>query len=325
LPTDLVFLTGATGFVGHHVLGELRAAGYRVRALVRDRSAAVDCELVHGDLRRPGELARAIDGCRYIVHCAALYSFSPAHRHDIALINVQGTAGLLEAARVAGVERAIVTSSSAALGAARNGRPATEIDWAPAGAPSVYHDSKVEQERVAFASRVPVVTLLPTTPIGPGDAKPTPTGRLIVDFARGRIFAKPPRTGGLNLVAVEDVARAHVAALTRARSGERYIVGAENVTLEDLWKMLAALTGRRAPRLRVPNGVIFGIAWLDEVRCRIQANATPVVPLEGVRMSQHRMYADCAKATRELDCHPGPVREALERAVAWYRAHDYFN
>lgn len=326
MPTDRVFLTGATGFVGNHVLGELLSAGYRVRALVRSPATSLQgCEVIRGDLRNCGELARAIDGCRYVVHCAALYSFAPAQRLEIRAVNVRGTAGLLEAARVAGIERAIVTSSSAALGAARNGRAATEDDWATAHEGAAYHDSKVEQERAAFASQVPVVTLLPTTPVGPGDSKPTPTGRVILDFAQGKMFAKPPLAGGLNLVAVEDVARAHVAALTAARSGERYILGAENLTLDALWELLAAVTHRPAPRMRVPSGLIFGAAWLDDLRCRLARNATPAIPLEGVRMARHRMYADSSKAMRELSYQPGPVREALERAVEWYRAHDYFN
>ncbi|MBV8726662.1 MAG: NAD-dependent epimerase/dehydratase family protein, partial [Candidatus Eremiobacteraeota bacterium] len=169
MPTDSVFLTGATGFVGNHVLQELLARGYRVRALVRNQpSTPLACETVCGDLRNPGSFARTLEDCRYLIHCAAIYSFAPAMRREIDLINVTGTAGLLEAARIAGVERAIVTSSSAALGFSRNGRRLTEADWANADSGSAYHDSKVEQERAAFASRVSVTTLLPTTPIGPG-------------------------------------------------------------------------------------------------------------------------------------------------------------
>ncbi|MBV9971735.1 MAG: NAD-dependent epimerase/dehydratase family protein [Candidatus Eremiobacteraeota bacterium] len=320
--TDPVFLTGATGFVGSHILNELIAGGYSVRALARKPlSAQMPCDVVEGDLRNTGQLARAIDGCRYLIHSAALYSFSPALRKEIHSTNVGGTAGLLEAARIAGVERAIVTSSSAALGFCRNGQLLTEADWGSDRSGSVYHDSKVAQERSAFSSRVPVSTLLPTTPVGPGDLKPTPTGKLIDDFAKGRVFAKPPTGGGLNLVAVEDVARAHVDALTRGRPGERYILGGENLTLDQLWTLLAEVTGLPIARMRVPNAFLFALAWADELRCRLMNDSTPVVPLEGVRMSQHRVFVDNSKAKAELGFAPSSVRGALQRAVAWYRTH----
>lgn len=319
-----VFLTGATGFIGRHVFRALRAAGYEVRALVRDPGARVqDGEAVLGDLRRPGELVPALRGCRYVVHCAALYSFSPHDRAALRSVNVAGTAGLLEAARIAGVERAVVTSSGATVGPARpGGRPATEADWAVNGTHSAYHHSKVEQEYATLAARVPAVLVLPTTPVGPGDLRPTPTGRLIVDFARGRIFAAPP-PGGTNLVPVEDVARAHVLALERGRPGERYLLGGENLELDRLWRLLSDVTGRPVPRWRIPYNLAILLGWIDEARCRLQPRAQPRVPLEGVRMSVQRMYVDWSKASTELGYRPGPVRDALERAVAWYRAHGY--
>jgi len=317
-------LTGATGFVGSHVLRELLAAGYRVRALVRQRDARLaDCETVPGDLRRAGDLVPALRDCRYVVHCAALYSFAPRDRRDMREINVAGTAGLAESARIAGVERIIVTSSSATVGPARNGRLPTEDDWAIAdGRRSTYHRSKIDQERAALAGRVPAVILLPTAPIGPGDWKPTPTGRLVLDFARGRIFAGPP-DGGLNLVPVEDVARAHVLALERGRLGERYLIGGENLSLHEVWELLGAVTGRRVPRWRVPYVVAFGVGLADEIRCRVQPGARPAVPLEGLRMARERMHVDCSKAAGELGFRPGDVRDALQRAVAWYRDNGY--
>jgi dihydroflavonol-4-reductase len=309
---DRVFLTGATGFVGSHVLRELLAAGYAVRALERRAGSSFDsaqddrAEWIEGDLRRVGGFARALQGCRYLVHCAALYSFAPRDRAEIHAVNVEGTASLMLAAHVAAVERAVLTSSSATEGHAQTG----------------YHRSKLEQERAAFASRVPVIALLPTAPVGPGDAKPTPTGKLVLDFARGKIVAKAPGAGGMNLVAVEDVARAHVAALERGHVGERYIIGGENLSMDEIWKLLAEVTGKPMPAWRAPYALALAGAYVDELRCRI-TRAMPAVPLEGVRLAREPMYADSSKAQRDLDYSTTPVRAALERAVGWYRSNGY--
>jgi dihydroflavonol-4-reductase len=315
--SDRVFITGATGFVGSHVLRELLSAGYAMRALIHSgrpekiQRLAFDArmEYVEGDMRRVGEFARALDGCRYLVHCAALYSFTPWDRAQIRAVNVDGTASLMAAAHLAGVERAVLTSSSATLAHASSG----------------YHQSKLEQERAAFAGRIPVAAVLPTAPVGPGDWKPTPTGKLILDFARGAIVAKAPGDGGMNLVAVEDVARAHVAVLQRGRPGERYVIGGENLTMDQIWEMLAEITGRPMPKWRAPYALALAAGYADELRCRIYPGATPDVPLEGVRLSRERMYADSSKAERELSYQASPVRAALERAVSWYRANGYLS
>jgi dihydroflavonol-4-reductase len=306
-----VFLTGATGFVGSHVLRELHAAGHSVRALVRSRDAKLeDVEIVVGDLYNPGALTLALDGCRYLVHCAALYSFAPSAREEMRRINVIGTAGILEAARIAGVERAVVTSSSA-----------TRYEHSSNGSP--YHRSKVEQERAALAARVPAVLILPTAPIGPGDAKPTPTGRMVLDFAKGRVNVLPPR-GGMNVVAVEDVAKAHVAALERGEPRERYVIGGENLDFDEIWQMLADATGRPMPRIRIPYGVAWGAAVAEEVLCRFLPEREPRVPLEGVRLSRERMFVEDDSARAILDVGaPTPAREAIARAVEWYRTHGY--
>lgn len=309
------------------MLRELRGAGYPVRALVRnpDRFAVTDgVEIVAGDLRRPGEFARALDGCRYLVHAAALYSFAPRDRRDFWTINVAGTESLMAAAHLAGVERAVLTSSSATIGHARDGNPADEscLPERSAGAAlpkDDYHASKLAQERVALAARIPVVAVLPTAPVGPGDWKPTPTGRLVLDFMQGKVVARAPGHGGMNLVAVEDVARAHVAALTRGRAGERYVVGGENLSMDQIWELLAELTGRPMPAWRAPYALALATAYADELRCRVLPGAVPFAPLEGVRMSRDRMYADSSKAQRELGHSATPVRAALERAVTWYR------
>ena len=174
-----------------------------------------------------------------------------------------------------------------------------------------------------MAARVPAVLLLPTAPIGPGDARPTPTGRIVLDFARGKIFARPPGSGGLNLVAVEDVAQALVAALQRGRERERFILGGENLSFDQLWKVLSDVTGRPVPRWKIPYAAVMALGYADEARCRLFPRAVPAVPLEGVRMSQVSMHVDCSKAIAELGFRPTPVREALARAVAWYRVHGY--
>jgi dihydroflavonol-4-reductase len=305
---DRVFLTGATGFIGSHVLRELLGAGYAVRALARTRTGFIlgaqdeHLEWIEGDLRDVGAFNRSLRGCRYLVHCAALYSFAPRDRAQTLAINVEGTASLMLAAHLGGVERAVLTSSSATESHAHSG----------------YHRSKLLQERTAFASRVPVIALLPTAPVGPGDRKPTPTGKLVLDFARGKIVARAPGNGGMNLVAVEDVARAHAAALERGTPGERYILGGENLSMDEIWKMLAEVTGRLMPKWRAPYGLALMAGYFDELRCAI-SGAAPRVPLEGVRLARERMYADSSKAARDLGHTPSSVRAALERAVQWYR------
>lgn len=329
---DSVFLTGASGFVGSHVLRELLAAGYFVRALRRAAPSGSRVspsevegrlELVDGDLKRPGDFAHALDGCRYVVHTAALYSFAPRDRVSMHAVNVEGTAGLLTAAYLASVERVVLTSSSATIGHAPNDRFADERDYARWDGRDAYHLSKVEQERAAFAGRVPVIALLPTAPVGPGDWKPTPTGKLVLDFARGKISAKAPGHGGMNLVAVEDVARAHVAALQKGRTGERYVIGGENLSMDDIWEMLAEITGKPMPHWRAPYALAMTAAYVDEIRCRMNPRAAPFAPIEGVRMSRDRMYADSSKARLELGHAATSVRAALDRAVTWYRDRGY--
>jgi dihydroflavonol-4-reductase len=322
--TDPIFLTGATGFIGTHVLDAVLESGRPVRALVRapgrlePRPGLTE---VVGDLRRAGELVDAIRGCRYLVHCGAVYSFAPRQRALMQQVNVVGTAGILEAARLAGVERAVVTSSSATVGPARNGRAATEDDRADISGRSAYHDSKIAAERAALAARLPAVLLLPTAPVGARDWKPTPTGAALLAFLRGRVLASVG--GGMNVVAVEDVARAHVAALEHGEPRRRYLVAGENLTFDELWRRLGSISGRRAPRRHLPHAVALLAALVDEARCRVRPGAQPVVPLEGVRMSRHRMFVESRRARDELGVEPGDVDAALRRSVSWYREHGY--
>lgn len=327
---DEVFLTGASGFVGSHILRALLAARYRVRALVRPGSRPLPelegCTIVRGDVLRSGDLVRQMAGCRYLIHAAALYSFSPDLRRQIFATNVHGCASILEAAHLAGIERAVVTSSSSTVGPGKEGHPATEDDWEQEDQLSAYHHSKLQQARRALAAQVPVVLVLPTAPVGPGDWKPTPTGKMIVDFLRGRMFATV--RGGLNVVAVEDVARAHVLALRHGRPGERYLVGGEDLSLSRLWGRLADICGRQAPNWSIPFPLVLSLSLADEIRCQLVRKATkktvsPLIPLEGVRMARHFMYASSAKAERELGYKATSVTAALERAVQWYRDHGY--
>lgn len=307
------------------MLAALLSWGYQVRALVRPGSTPPPerdgCQVISGDVTRSGELVPHLAGCRYLIHVAALYSFSPSSRASARATNVQGTRSILEAARLAGIERAVVTSSSATVGPARHGRPATEADYAvEEHRASPYHQSKVEQERVALAAQLPVILVLPTMPVGPGDWKPTPTGKMVLDFMRGRIFAT--LGGGLNVVPVEDVARAHVMALRQGRPGERYLVGGENLALAEVWTLLAGICRRPAPVRVIPYSLALALGWADEVRCRITGQQ-PVVPLEGVHMARHNMFVRCDKAEAELGYSTTPVSGALLRAVNWYRNNGY--
>ena len=331
MENDAVFLTGATGFIGGHVLRVLLAAGYRVRALARPGARPLPphelCVPVQGDLRHAGDLVRSMAGCRYLVHVAALYSFSPGQRREIATTNLAGCAGILEAARIAGIERAVVTSSASTVGPSDGTHPSAEDSWAVEMGPiSAYHHSKLRQERVALAAQVETLHLLPTAPVGAGDWKPTPTGQIIVDFMRGRMFAT--LNGGLNMVAVDDVAQAHVLALRHGRPGERYLIGGENLSLSQLWDLLALVSGRKAPAYRIPYSLALTCGWADELRCRLMGGVTrsvvtPSIPLEGVRMARHHMYVTCDKARAELGYESTPIEDALQQAVRWYRDNGY--
>jgi dihydroflavonol-4-reductase len=327
---DTVFLTGASGFIGSHVLRALLAAQYRVRTLVRPGSRPLPTlegyTSVAGDVLRSGDLVQHMVGCRYLVHVAALYSFSPGMRDKMFATNVRGCAGILEAAQLAGIERVVVTSSSSTVGPSYGGRPAIEDDWDVDAGSSAYHQSKLLQARIALAAQVPVVLVLPTAPVGPGDWKPTPTGKMVVDFMRGRIFAT--LGGGLNIVAVEDVARAHVLALQNGRPRERYLVGGENIGLSQLWERLAQICGRTAPTVRIPFRLALTLGRADELRCQLFRKgkggmAAPLIPLEGVRMARHHMYVSSSKAQSELGYEATSVTAALERAVRWYRDNGY--
>jgi dihydroflavonol-4-reductase len=324
-----VLVTGATGFIGGHLARLLVERGERVRCLVRpgsrrDRLDGLGVEPAEGDLCDPASVARAVAGCRVVYHCAADYRFSVPDPQQLYAANVGGTWNTLQAAREAGVERVVYTSSVGALGLEPGGTPADEDTPVELGAMvGHYKRSKFLAERVAehqAAAGLPVVIVNPSTPVGEGDLKPTPTGRMIVDFLNRRMPAYVDT--GLNLIDVRDVAEGHLLAAERGVVGRRYILGCENLTLREILGVLAGITGLPAPRVRLPHLVPLAAAAVEERLARLRRRP-PRLSLEAVRLARHRMFFDSGRAVRELGLPQSPVREALARAVAWYRENGY--
>ena len=324
-----ILVTGATGFVGSHVARLLLARGDSVRVLVRASSdlRALDgmaVERVTGDLRDAASLSAALRGIQRVFHVAADYRLWARDPREIYESNVTGTRNLLAAARAAGVENFIYTSTVATIAVPREGTLPDETTAATLDEMiGHYKRSKflAEQEALrAAAEGLPVVIVNPTAPVGPGDWKPTPTGKIIVDFLRGNMPAYLDT--GLNVVPVEDCAAGHLLAAERGRSGERYILGGRNMTLKEILDALAGITGRPAPRFRLPNSVAMAAGLVENAFSRALGRV-PQIPLEGVRMARHKMFVNGEKAIRELGYQPGPVEAALERAVHWYEANGY--
>jgi dihydroflavonol-4-reductase len=325
--TSLV--TGASGFVGSHVARVLLDRGERVRVLVRPQSSlaaleGMPFEKVYGDLRNPESLGPAVHGVDRIFHVAADYRLGASNPREIYDANVAGTQNLLEAAKRAGVRRIVVTSSVATIAVDRAGALPNEATESRLDEMiGHYKRSKfmAEKEALRAASEgMPVVVVNPTTPVGPGDWKPTPTGRIIVDFLNGRMPAYVET--GLNWVPVEDVARGHWIAAEHGGVGERYILGGRNMLLKEILDLLAKISGRPSPRVRLPHAVAMAAGYADQFVSRV-LNRQPRIPLEGVRMARHKMFADCSKASDELGFTAGSVESALERAVAWYEHNGY--
>lgn len=326
--TSPVLVTGASGFLGSAIAAAVRAAGYRVRVLVRPSSSRANVspldDLCVGDVTDRSSLAAALKGVRFVFHAAADYRLWARDPRDITRNNVEGTRLIMEEALRAGVERIVYTSSVATLGLghgapADESRPLTEIE-----AIGAYKRSKVAAERLVEAmarrDRLPVVIVNPSTPIGPRDVKPTPTGRVIVDAACGRIPAFVDT--GLNLVHVDDVAAGHLAALSRGEVGDRYILGGENVLLSAMLADIAAIVHRAPPTLRAPRALLYPLAYAAEFLARF-GSREPLLTVDGLRMSRHRMFFDDAKARRVLGYASRPYREGLSDAVAWFGAHGY--
>ncbi|HXW56713.1 MAG TPA: hopanoid-associated sugar epimerase [Candidatus Cybelea sp.] len=323
-------VTGAAGFLGSHVARQLVSAGHPVRILVRQTSdlRAVEglaVEPVTGDLCDGGSLERAMRGVRLVFHVAADYRLWARHPEEIYRSNVEGTRGLLQAALHAGVERVVYTSTVATVAVPTPDRslPNEETRATLDQMIGHYKRSKLlaEQEALRAASAgVPVVIVNPTAPVGPGDWKPTPTGRIILDFLTGKMPAYVDT--GLNVVPVEDVAAAHLLAAERGRVGERYILGGRNMTLKQILDALGVIARRSAPHIKLPHAIALVAAYSDQWISRFTGRE-PHIPVEGVKMSRHHMFVASDKAERELGYQPGSVEAALERAVRWYEEQGY--
>ena len=315
-------MTGASGFLGWHVARLLMERGDRVRALVRPRSRVPELpvETVTGDLRDPASLERAVAGCGLVFHVAADYRLWAKDPGELYRSNVDGTRNLLEAARRAQVARIVYTSTVGCIGIPHGGIGDETTPVALEDMAGHYKRSKFLAEQVALEyarGGLPVVIVNPTAPIGDHDFKPTPTGKIVLDFLNGEMPAFIDT--GLNIVDARDCAAGHLLACERGRAGERYILGSENLTLAQILEKLAAITGRKAPRVRLPYAVAYGAGACSTAWARL-TGTPPRVPMEGVRMARKKMWVTHEKARRELGFAPGPAEQALRRAVEWFRA-----
>jgi len=326
----LAFVTGATGFVGSHVARVLAEQGADLRLLIRSSSdprniQALNADRVIGDLRDPASIEKAMAGCDVVFHVAADYRLWVREPEQMYRANVEGTRAVLNAARKNHVRRVVYTSSVATIGFTSNGRPADE-DFPVSLEDMIghYKRSKFMAEEVALeAGRggMDVVVVNPSTPVGEQDIKPTPTGRIVVDFLKKKFPAYVDT--GLNLVDVTECARGHAAALEKGRSGERYILGGENLTLKQILDKLAAITGLPSPKIRVPYVLALATGVVDEVVTGRILGREPRATIDAVRMGRKKMFVSCAKAVRELGWKTVPVDDALRRAVEWFQANGY--
>jgi dihydroflavonol-4-reductase len=327
---DIAFLTGASGFVGSAVARKLLDEGFAVRALVRKSSNranvdGIDVDVIEGDIRDAHVIEKVMAGARCAFHVAADYRLWAPDPEEIIRTNTEGTRAVMRAAIEANVERVVYTSSVATLRLSDDGTPSDETMPLDAkNAIGAYKKSKVLAERLVERmiadEKLPAVIVNPSTPIGPRDIRPTPTGRIVVEAASGRMPAYVET--GLNLAHVDDVADGHVAALKSGRIGERYILGGQDMTLGQMLAEIASLAGRRAPTIKLPRSLIFPIAYGAEAAARMTGRE-PFATVDGLRMAKYKMFFSSAKAERELGYRARPAREALAEALRWFKAAGY--
>ncbi len=319
-----VLVTGATGFVGWHVARKLLDRGDRVRVLARDPKRVRElegAEVAAGDLRDPDSLKQAAAGCGIVYHVAADYRLWTREPREMFRSNVDGTRALLDAARAARVERVVYTSTVGCIGIPAGGLGDEDTPVSIAEMNGPYKESKFLAEQIALQTRdLPVVIVNPTAPIGDHDFKPTPTGKIVVDFLRGKMPGFVDT--GLNVVDVRDVAEGHLLACERGRAGERYILGSENLTLEQIFRKLGEIAGKAAPKIRVPYAVAYAYGAVSTAWAGLTGRE-PLAPLDAVRMARKKMWVRHDKAARELGYSPGPAEAALKRAAGWFRANGY--
>ena len=321
-----VLVTGATGFVGWHVARKLLDRSVRVRLLVRDPSRVRDldgAEVVQGDLRDAASLARAVSGCGVIYHVAADYRLWAKVPAELFQSNVGGTRSMLQAAEQAGAERIVYTSTVGCIGIPAGGIGDESTPVSIEEMSGAYKRSKFVAEQVALefaANELPVVIVNPTAPIGDHDFRPTPTGKIVVDFLKRQMPAYVDT--GLNVLDVKDAAEGHLLACERGRSGERYILGSANMTLRDIFFSLERLTGIPAPRIRIPYAVAYAAGVVSTAWAGVSGQE-PRAPIDAVRMARKKMWVNCEKARRELGFSPGPPDNAFRSAAEWFRANGY--
>jgi dihydroflavonol-4-reductase len=318
-------VTGATGFIGWHVVKKLLERGQRVRALVRDpgKVRELDAEQIVGDLRDPESLRRAVRDCALVYHVAADYRLWVKNPVELYESNVEGTRNLLQAARNARVERVVYTSTVGCIGVPINGVGHEDVPVGLNEMTGAYKRSKFLAEQIAlqFAQEgFPVTVVNPTAPVGDHDFRPTPTGKIVVDFLRRKMPAYVDT--GLNVMDVRDTAEGHILACERGVPGERYVLGSENLTLRQIFDKLEAISNLPAPRVRLPYAVAYAVGVMSTAWAHI-SGVEPRAPLDGVRMARKKMWVTHQKAARELGFRPGPADGALRRAVEWFRANGY--
>ncbi len=325
-----VLVTGATGFIGSRVVRKLLKKGADVRVLVRKKSnleniSGLPVDIAYGDLTKPETLSTSLEDCEALFHVAAEYKLWVPKPESIYRTNVDGTVNIMKAALQKGIKRIVYTSSVATLGINKNGTPADEEtpvtinDMIGHYKRSKYIAEEKVREMIKKA-KLPAVIVNPSTPIGPGDIKPTPTGRIIIEAASGRMPAYVDT--GLNIVHVDDVADGHILAFEKGRIGERYILGGENLTLRELLEKIAQFTGRSAPKIRLSPNMILPLAYVVEFISQI-TKKEPFITVDGVLMSKKKMFFSIEKAKRELRYNPRPADEAIKDSIDWFRQKGY--